>query len=736
MARVSLFQGGEIQNQGVTDARFRAADFGPSPVAEGLKAIGEAGTKAADKIDEIQDINARVEANRLAVEHSEAARQIGKSVKETLGEGAEDAANGGIEQLNKATSDILGRASPRARLLLENEIRGRNVATTDSWLEHGFRQKADALETTSVARINRVVDDAADVEDEHQAVQMLGEISSINERRAQFFGKGKEWLMAEDQKAVSTFYKSRALKLAQGASGSASAAIAYAEQHRDMLTDDDYMHVVQSYNDSAVDEAATAIVYGGNPIGAAVDKPKDPEDGGPPARLDGTAFFKSFVVPHEGREYVVDSNGAGVKYGINAAFNPGVDVKNLTEEGAARVFNNRYYVRSGADKLPPGLAAIHADTFFLNEREAGRILRQSGGDVDRYIELRKAFLGSLVRGNPAKYGKYEAGWDRRTKELADYADRLGGDGSPSPANMVGPNTDLETIRNNVMARTDIGLNLKRKVIQQIEQRRSEVRQERQIHEESMDRALLGAALDLGDRFTDVKQLPQNIWMAAPPNVRDRYVAMAKTNKTANENKPMTPEIAAQVGFIRAFKPQSLADPKVLHDLAKKGVPTGTLRQLAQEGGQAQGALAAAKPEAIARGSLEAIARPAFEAAGIRLWSTEAGEKDKKGRVAEQRMDAYQQLQLLSFLDNKARSWALANPGKHPDDAVMQQWVGQALIRNQATGQAVGTMDDSTVVANIGEANRQRISNLLRQNGLEPSRANIARYWRLQFQSGQ
>ena len=728
MARVQLFQGGEIQNQGVTDARFRAADFGPSPLAEGLQGLGKVISGAADKIDEIQDVSARVEANRLAVEHSEVARQIGQSVKQTLGEGAEAAASTGIEQLNKATADIIGRASPRARLLLENEIRGRNVATTDSWLDHGYRQKADALETSSVARINRIVDDAADVENEDEAVQMLGEVRGINEKRAQFFGKGKDWLYGEDQKAVSTFYKSRALKLAQGASGSASAAIGYAEQHRDMLSDEDYMHIVQSYNDSAVDEAATAIVYGGSPIGAAVEKAKDPADGGPTARADPATIFDNLIIPNEGTSYVIDNNGYGVKYGVNAKWFPGGNeaVKRLTRAGAMEYFRKNYFEESGADKLPPALAAIHVDTYYLNKTQAKRILRESGGDIDKYMQLRKDFLAGLHRSNPAKYPDYSS----RDKRVADYADRLGGDGSPVPAGMIGPNTDLETVRANIMSRTDIGLNLKRRVINMMEQRRAEVRQERQIHEESTDRALLGAALDLGDKFTDVKQLPQNLWMAAPPNVRDRYVAMAKTNKTAAENKPMTPEMAAQVGFIRTFKPESLADPKVLHDLAKKGVPAGTLRQLAQEGGQAQGALAAAKPEAIARSSLESIARPAFEAAGIRLWTTETPAKKGDAHLAEQRMDAHQQLQVLNFLELKARTWALANPGKHPDDAVMQQWVGQALVRNRATGQAIGTMDDSTIVANIGEAKRQEISNLLRQGGLEPTPGNIARYWRM------
>jgi Glycosyl hydrolase 108 len=728
MARIQTFQGGNIQRQGVTDARFRPADWGPSPF-EGLEQLGKAGSQAVDKLDEIEDVKARVEANRLAVEHSEATRALGQKVKETLGEGAEDAANNGVEELKKATADVLGRASPRARMLLENEVRVRNGATTDSWLEHGFRQKADALETTSVARINRVVEEAADIEDEAAATEMLVQIKGINEERARFFGKGSDWLREEDRKHVSSFFKSRAVKLAAGSAGSASAAIGYADKNRDKMTDADYLDVVGAYNNSAMDEAAVSIVYGASPVGAAVDKPADPNDGGPPARLDPMSFFKAFTIPHEGRAYVIDSNGAGVKYGINAQYNPGVDVKNLTEDQAARIFETKYYKKSGADKLPPALAAVHVDTFYLNEREAGRILRESGGDVDKYVELRRAFLNGLVRKNPAKFGKYQRGWENRTKELADYADRLGGDGTPLP---VDANTDLEGMRTAVMARTDIGLNLKRRIISTMESRRAEVRQERQIAEESVDRQLHEAALNLGENFTDVKQLPQDLFISAPPNIRDSYIKMAKTNRDAKENKPMSPEVAAQVGFLRTFRPQSLADKDVQKMLAKKGVPAGTLRQLAMEGGQAQGALAAAKPEAVARGALESIARPAFEKSGIFLWTTEAGgdrPKDKAAKMAERQQDAARQLQALDFLSEAARVWAVNNPGKRPDEKTMKGWVAIALVRNQATGQAIGTLNDREIVAQMGDNNRRTVEQRLRQAGLPPTPANVASYYR-------
>src|SRR4249919_1396626 len=727
MPRVSIFQGGNVQSQGTTDARFRAVDWGPSAMGEGLQALGKAGAEVADKLDDIEDVKARVEANRLAVEHSEHVREISQRVKETLGEGAEGAADQGVADLQKVTKDIIGRASPRAQMLLQNELTVRSGAAIDGWHEHGFRQKGEALETSSVARIERIVEDAADTDDEDAAVQMLGQVRGINEKRAQFFGKGKEWLIGEDRKVVSSFYKSRSMKLAAGDAGSASAAIAYAEKHRDMLTDGDYMDIVNGYDNAATDETAAAMIHGANPVGAAVEAGPAPPDGSAPkAVLDPVAFFKGFISPHEGSKLVVDSNGAAVKYGVNQAYHPGESVAHMTEDRAAQIFKTDYFIPSGADKLPPALAAIHADTYWLNKSQAMKILKASGGDPDKYIEMRQAFLDSLIAKNPAKYAQYKPGWDNRTKQLADYSARLGGDGTPIGALPVGPTTSLESFRTQVMARTDIGMGLKTEIIRVAEQRRAEVRQEQQISEERTDKVLLDSAVALGDNFTDVKQLPQAVWLSAPSSLKEKYQNMAKANV---EKKPLKPDVAAQIGFLRTFKPQSLADPKVLSDLAHKGVPPSMINTLAMEGGRAQGAIAGLKPEAVTRGTMESIARPAFEAAGYVPATTESSDGDKSKKMAERQLEAKQQMQLMGFLDEAASAWASANPGKQPDEKTIKGWVGMALVKN-TTGNVLGLMDDEQLYKALGHDKQQEIQRMLIAGGIRPTAASVARYYRM------
>lgn len=760
MARVQTFQGGNVQRQGTTDARFRPADFGTSAVAEGLKAAGETLGKAVDKQDEIEDVKARIEANRLAVEHSEHEREIARRVKQSLGENAETAANQGIQDLDKATKDIIGRAGPRAQMLLQTELRQRSGMAADSFLDHGFKQTSLALESSTQARISSVLEDAADEDDEDKALVRLSEIRPLQERLAQHFGHGGDWLKVEETKAVSGFYKSRALKIARsmGEGGGAFAAIQYANLNRKNLSNDDYDAIVNTFDQEGMEDLAFALANDYDPAIAGV-RPKPADASDPlaplpdavqvtpasaddttpvekptvPSQLDADAFFDAFTVRHEGAAYVVDSNGAGVKYGINAEYNPGVDIKNLTQAGARQIFKKKYFERSGADKLPPALAAVHVDTFYLNERQASKILKQSGGDVDTYIQLRRSFLNGLARSNPGKFGRYQKGWENRTQALARYADQLG-DGGTLPRINVQINTSVESVRDKVFNTPGTSMRFKRAYFDALVKRRNGLRQEREEVESETSRLLTTEVLRLGDGFTSLTQLPENLVTSASPSTLATLTNMAKSNV---EQKPITIETAATIGFLETFSPEKLSDPKVLSQLAGMGVPPAKLRELAEQGGRAQGQIANAQPQQVDRGTLESLARPAFEAAGIFLWTTE--ETDKRKKPAERQMEAARQEQLLGFLGNAAREWAVNNPGKKADEATMKGWVATALRRDLTNRQAVpvGLQTDTEIVRNIGPNDRENIKRALRSNGLPVTPETIASaYRRLVIQRGR
>ena len=151
----------------------------------------------------------------------------------------------------------------------------------------------------------------------------------------------------------------------------------------------------------------------------------------PNGQLDPQAFFKQFVLPHEGGYAPHDANGAPVNHGINQSANPGVDVKNLSADDAAQIFATKYFPSSA--NLPPALAAVNADTAFINPKRAAQFLQASGGDPAKYMAMRQSWMNSLIQNDPQTYGKYAKAWGTRNADLSAYAQNLGGGAAPSGA---------------------------------------------------------------------------------------------------------------------------------------------------------------------------------------------------------------------------------------------------------------------------------------------------------------
>lgn len=169
----------------------------------------------------------------------------------------------------------------------------------------------------------------------------------------------------------------------------------------------------------------------GGPGGAMLPQAQHQGGSGSAGGLDPLAFFKSFVLPHEGGLNPRDMNGAPTKYGINQKANPGVDVTKLTPDDAASIFASKYFALSGAGSLPPALAAVHADTAFINPSKAHQFLKESGGDPGKYMDLRDAWMKGLV----AKYPEakpYERAWQNRNADLRQFAGSLAGGPPPAP----------------------------------------------------------------------------------------------------------------------------------------------------------------------------------------------------------------------------------------------------------------------------------------------------------------
>ena len=85
------------------------------------------------------------------------------------------------------------------------------------------------------------------------------------------------------------------------------------------------------------------------------------------------------VLKHEGG-YVNDPDDAGgeTNFGIAKKFNPDVDIKNLTKEGAAKIYYDKYWVPSKAAQVPSRLRHIYFDMFVnFGQRGAVKVLQQA-----------------------------------------------------------------------------------------------------------------------------------------------------------------------------------------------------------------------------------------------------------------------------------------------------------------------------------------------------------------------
>jgi len=147
------------------------------------------------------------------------------------------------------------------------------------------------------------------------------------------------------------------------------------------------------------------------------------------------------VLEHEGG-YVNDPDDPGgeTKYGIAKKFNPDVDIKNLTKEGAKEIYYEKYWKPSKADQVPDRLKHIYFD-MVVNFGQGGavRVMQQAavskghnidvdGGigpatikamqnvETDRVRSYRVLKFARIVIKRPTQE-KFWLGWFRRAAEV-------------------------------------------------------------------------------------------------------------------------------------------------------------------------------------------------------------------------------------------------------------------------------------------------------------------------------
>lgn len=108
-------------------------------------------------------------------------------------------------------------------------------------------------------------------------------------------------------------------------------------------------------------------------------------------------------------------SGAPVNFGINQRANPDIDVKNLTREGAIKIYRERYWNAIGADNLPGNMQATAMDAA-VNQGVGWTLqaLAQANGDVLKFNELRRQRYRDIVKDPEQK--RYLAAWLKRVED--------------------------------------------------------------------------------------------------------------------------------------------------------------------------------------------------------------------------------------------------------------------------------------------------------------------------------
>lgn len=126
-----------------------------------------------------------------------------------------------------------------------------------------------------------------------------------------------------------------------------------------------------------------------------------------------------FVLEREGG-YVNDpaDPGGETKYGISKKSYPNVDIRHLTPELAAVIYQSDYWAPAGCDDLEPGLALVVFDTAVNCGKSRAVEWLAEFPQVEDYLWHRLAYYRGLVQAK-ATMQKFLVGWVRRLELLRE-----------------------------------------------------------------------------------------------------------------------------------------------------------------------------------------------------------------------------------------------------------------------------------------------------------------------------
>ena len=160
------------------------------------------------------------------------------------------------------------------------------------------------------------------------------------------------------------------------------------------------------------------------------------------------------IIGREGDAFVPNDNGAPSKFGIRAT-EPGGKrngklVADLTRDEARAIYLEEYPAPMGLTETAiaarPAFAEVALDAAVNHGVEKAKaMVRESGGDWRKLIELRRAEYQRLADANPAKYGDDLNGWLNRMGNLSRDAASLDRQGTDMVTLLATPEAKAKAI---------------------------------------------------------------------------------------------------------------------------------------------------------------------------------------------------------------------------------------------------------------------------------------------------
>src|SRR5206468_971519 len=127
----------------------------------------------------------------------------------------------------------------------------------------------------------------------------------------------------------------------------------------------------------------------------------------------------------------------------------------------------------------------------------------------------------------------------------------------------------------VMARKDLPLALKTRILRVVREQREMLRSDKRADEDDARDSLITATTQLADNFTSVKQLPQDALNRASPETISSLTTLAKNNRYKKDDSALRPDIT----FTMVTDPQRFMSKDYVLQLMRRGASPELISQV-------------------------------------------------------------------------------------------------------------------------------------------------------------